>query len=36
MARLSAPVEQLVERFGPHPALSPPGGWTPIGEPDEV
>jgi assimilatory nitrate reductase catalytic subunit len=34
MARLSAPIEALVERYGPHLHHEPPGGWRPHGEPD--
>ncbi len=36
MAKLAAPVADLVERFGPHPQMVPAGGWAPIGEPDRL
>src|SRR5262249_13655223 len=36
MARLPAPVEKLIEEFGPHVHRAPAGGWTPIGEPDRL
>ena len=36
MARIPAPVPQIVERFGPHPRLTPEGGWAPVGEPDRL
>src|SRR5262245_45779186 len=36
MARIPAPVPQIVQRFGPHPRLTPEGGWTPVSEPDRL
>jgi len=36
VARLPVPVEQLVERFGPHLHDVPPGGFAPVGEPDRI
>ncbi len=36
MARLPAPVEELVARFGPHAQRVPAGGWSTRGEPDRV
>jgi assimilatory nitrate reductase catalytic subunit len=36
MAKLPAPLSQLVDRFGPHPNREPAGGWAPIGEPDRM
>ncbi|HET9793287.1 MAG TPA: molybdopterin-dependent oxidoreductase [Thermoanaerobaculia bacterium] len=34
MAKLPAPLSQIVDRFGPHTKGVPAGGWAPIGEPD--
>ncbi len=36
MAKLPAPIETLVERYGPHRHYVPEGGWQPIGEPDRL
>lgn len=36
MAKLPAPLEQLVAAYGPHAKRVPAGGWAPIGEPDRV
>ena len=36
MAKLPAPIPDLVDRFGPHTKGTPAGGWTPIGEPDRL
>ena len=36
MAKLPAPVPELVARFGPHTKAEPAGGWAPIGEPDRI
>ncbi len=36
MAKPPLPIEQLVERFGPHLHTVPPGGWAPMGEPDRL
>src|SRR5688500_10051705 len=36
MARLSAPIERLIERFGPHLHHEPAGGWAPVGDPDRL
>jgi assimilatory nitrate reductase catalytic subunit len=36
MARPPASLSELVRRYGPHRHDVPPGGWTPVGEPDRV
>ena len=36
MAKLPISVSALVERFGPRLHSIPPGGWTPVEEPDRV
>lgn len=36
MARLPAPLQDLVARYGPRLAETPPGGWTPRGAPDRL
>src|SRR5262245_32927859 len=36
MAKLPAPIPQLVDQFGPHLSSAPPGGWTPVGQPDRI
>ncbi|MCC6729706.1 MAG: molybdopterin oxidoreductase family protein [Chthonomonadales bacterium] len=36
MARPPAPVERLIEQFGPHPQHAPPGGWHTGSEPDRL
>jgi assimilatory nitrate reductase catalytic subunit len=36
MAKLPVPVAELVARFGPTLHEAPPGGWTPVGEPDRL
>ena len=36
MASLPLPVEELIDRFGPHLNDTPPGGWASAGEPDKL
>ena len=36
MARLPAPIPDLVAQFGPHLNREPSGGWTTRGEPDRI
>src|SRR6187431_1729028 len=36
MAKLPIPVEQLVQRFGPHRNDVPAGGWKATGTPDQL
>jgi assimilatory nitrate reductase catalytic subunit len=36
MARLPAPIPDLVAQFGPHLNREPAGGWTTRGEPDRI
>jgi assimilatory nitrate reductase catalytic subunit len=36
VARVPSSIERLVDRFGPRAAREPPGGWTPVGEPDRL
>ncbi|HKF57504.1 MAG TPA: molybdopterin-dependent oxidoreductase [Blastocatellia bacterium] len=36
MAKLPAPIPELVSRFGPHLSSTPPEGWTPVGQPDRL
>ena len=36
MAKLPAPIPLLVDRFGPHGHTVPPGGWTPVHQPDRI
>lgn len=36
MAKLPVPIEQLKDKFGPHLAYVPPGGWVGRGEPDKL
>ncbi|HKV42444.1 MAG TPA: molybdopterin-dependent oxidoreductase [Blastocatellia bacterium] len=36
MAKIPAPIPQLVDQFGPHVSSTPSGGWTPVGEPDRL
>ncbi|MEO6418553.1 MAG: molybdopterin-dependent oxidoreductase, partial [Polyangiaceae bacterium] len=36
MAKLPASIPALVDRFGPHVKMVPPGGWTPVNEPDRI
>lgn len=30
------PTKELIRQFGPHPQMTPPGGWTDVGEPDRL
>jgi len=36
MAKIPAPIPQLVDQFGPHLNSAPTGGWTAVGEPDRI
>lgn len=36
MAKVPAPIPDLVRDYGPHPVRVPPGGWTTTGEPDRI
>ncbi|MCE9557603.1 MAG: molybdopterin oxidoreductase family protein [Armatimonadetes bacterium] len=36
MAKLPTSVESLQDKFGPHPAYVPPGGWVGRSEPDKL
>jgi assimilatory nitrate reductase catalytic subunit len=36
VAKLPLPIPDLVARFGPHVASTPPGGWSPTVEPDRI
>jgi assimilatory nitrate reductase catalytic subunit len=36
MARLPFPLPGLIEQFGPHVNVTPPGGWQSTGEPDRL
>src|SRR5215831_1149538 len=36
VAKLPAPIPELVDRFGPHLSSTPADGWTPVGQPDRV
>jgi assimilatory nitrate reductase catalytic subunit len=36
MAKLTQPIDQMIDRFGPHLQFTPPGGWEDIGEPDKL
>jgi assimilatory nitrate reductase catalytic subunit len=36
MAKLPVPIKALQDKFGPHPAHVPPGGWVGRGEPDKI
>lgn len=36
MATIPLPVEELIQRYGPTPHETPPGGWQNLGEPDKL
>ncbi len=36
MAKLSLPMAELIDQFGPHLNTSPPGGWAYQGQPDKL
>ena len=36
MSTVPLPMPEMIDRFGPHPHHTPPGGWEGRGEPDAL